>query len=259
MGARQLLNFVKWFATIGFCALAILVVTALWPAAAANIGTTIVVVKSVTASMQTVSRQLVINDSVEQEELIATAPDAATEIQFVDGTKVTLGPNAKVVLDKFVYDPSPGKGALVLSVSEGVLRFTTGNMAHENYKIVTPTGTLGVRGTDLNILVDSGQTLVQVIDGSVSGSSTDGGVKVFDKGDCFSINGSAKQLGFINPCSANELTFINTQATVMNTMILAAINPTGGTSNFSPIFFDPSPPNVLPPPIVLSQPASPNH
>jgi hypothetical protein len=75
---------------------------------AAEIGTTVVVVSNVMGTVKTVSRQLVINDNVEQDELIATAPDAATQIQFVDGTKVTLGPNAKVVLDKFVYDPSPG-------------------------------------------------------------------------------------------------------------------------------------------------------
>lgn len=245
-----MLNSAKWSARTGFCALIVLAATALWPAMAAEIGTTVVVVSNVMGTVKTVSRQLVINDNVEQDELIATAPDAATQIQFVDGTKVTLGPNAKVVLDKFVYDPSPGKGALVLSVSQGVLRFTTGNMAHENYKIVTPTGTLGVRGTDLNILVGGGQTLIQVIDGSVSGSTTDGVMKIFNKGDCFSITGSARQLGFINPCSVNELSFINTQSTVMNTMILAAINPTGGPQNLV------IPADVVPP-VFVTPPASP--
>ena len=100
--------------------------------AESEIGKTVVVVRTVTGTLATEVRQLVINDGVAQNELIATAPDAASEIEFVDGTKLTLGPRAHVVLDKFVYDPDPSKGAFFLSVSEGVFRFVTGTMAHQS-------------------------------------------------------------------------------------------------------------------------------
>ena len=199
-----MLKLAKWAARTGFCTSAVLAATAPWPAMAENIGTTVVVVKSVTGTVMNVSRQLNINDNVEQAETIATAPDAATEIQFVDGTKLQLGPNAKVVLDKFVYDPNPGKGALVLAVSAGVMRFTTGNMAHQNYTVTTPNGTLGVRGTDFSVGVLNGDTVIQVNDGEVSGTSTDGVPQSYTRGSCFAMHGST--FG----CSGSELNFITT-------------------------------------------------
>ena len=222
-------------ARTGFFALAALAATALCPAMAANIGTTIVVVKSVTGTTSDISRQLVINDNVVTEEMIATAPDAATAIQFVDGTKLELGPNAKVVLDKFVYDPAPGKGALALTVSEGVMRFTTGSMAKENYTINTPNGTLGVRGTDFNILVGNGGTIVQVIDGEVFGTSKDGKKSSYTKDHCFAMHLST------GICSGDEFNFINQQS---NLMIAILVNPTGG-NNGPPN--NPNPNSILPP------------
>jgi ferric-dicitrate binding protein FerR (iron transport regulator) len=228
-------NLIMGSAKTGTCALAVLAATALWPAMAANIGTTVVVVKSVTGTTSNVSRQLVINDNVATDEMIATAPDAATAIQFVDGTKLELGPNAKVVLDKFVYDPAPGKGALALTVSEGVMRFTTGSMAKENYTINTPNGTLGVRGTDFNILVGNGGTIVQVIDGEVFGTSKDGKKTSWSGDHCFAMHLST------GICSGDELNFINSQS---NLMIAILVNPQGGNNGLPN---DPQPNSILPP------------
>jgi FecR-like protein len=123
--------------------------------AALEIGKTVVVVKTVTGQVEQSVRRLVINDGVSQNEIIATEPDAASEIVFVDGTKISVGPRARITLDKFVYDPNPTKGTFFLTASEGVFRFITGNMAHQSYQIKTPNGTIGVRGTELNILVCS--------------------------------------------------------------------------------------------------------
>ena len=220
-----MLKAVIWSARTGMCALAILTATALWPAVAQDIGKAVVVVSNVTGTVKAVSRQVVINDNVEQQEVIATAPDAATEIHFIDGTQIKLGPNAKVVLDKFVYDPDPSKGALVLTISEGVLRFTTGNMSHEDYKINTPNGTLGVRGTALNILVNNGETITQVLNGEVVGNSANGGLQIFTPGACFSINGNPGLASYFNSCSGDELNTINTLASLMDNILL---NPTGG-------------------------------
>jgi len=235
LGAWQMRNLIMGSAKTGACALAVLAATALWPAMASNIGTTVVVVKSVTGTTSNVSRQLVINDNVATDEMIATAPDAATAIQFVDGTKLELGPNAKVVLDKFVYDPAPGKGALALTVSEGVMRFTTGSMAKENYTINTPNGTLGVRGTDFNILVGNGGTIVQVIDGEVFGTSKDGKKSSYTKDHCFAMHLST------GICSGDEFNFINQQS---NLMIAILVNPAGGP-NGPPN--GPQPNSILPP------------
>lgn len=156
-------------------------------AAASDIGTTTLVVRTVTGTLETQTRQLVIHDDVGQNEIIATAPDAASEIEFVDGTKLALGPRARVVLDKFVYDPDPSKGKFFLTVSEGVFRFATGHMDHQSYAITTPNGTLGVRGTEFNFVVEHDKTIVQVLEGEVFGSAGDHFIRNYHRGDYFTL------------------------------------------------------------------------
>ena len=114
--------------------------------AATEIGKTVVVVKTVTGQFEETVRRLVINDGVLQNEIISTESDAASEIVFLDGTKISVGPRARITLDRFVYDPDPSKCVFFLSVSRGVFRFVTGSMAHQSYEIKTPNGTIGVRG-----------------------------------------------------------------------------------------------------------------
>src|SRR5215469_3208972 len=118
-----------------------------------EIGRTVVVVKTVTGQIEQSVRRLVVNDGVQQNGGIATEPDAASEIVFLDGTKISVGPRAQITLDKFVYDPDPSKGTFFLTATQGVFRFVTGSMAHQSYQIKTPNGTIGVRGTELNIMV----------------------------------------------------------------------------------------------------------
>jgi ferric-dicitrate binding protein FerR (iron transport regulator) len=178
--------------------------------AESEIGKTILVVRTVTGTLATEVRQLVINDGVAQNELIATAPDAASEIEFVDGTKLTLGPRARVVLDKFVYDPDPSKGAFFLSVSEGVFRFVTGTMAHQSYSIKTPNGTIGVRGTVFNMLVFSNSSIVQVVDGEVFGTAADGAPRAFRGGEYFTMQRAT------GPSDHDDKTTIDAQVALMD-------------------------------------------
>ena len=153
-----------------------------------EIGTTIVVVRTVYGTLQTETKQLVVHDGVQQNELITTAADAASQIEFIDGTKLALGPRARVTLDKFVFDPNPSKGAFVMSVSEGVFRFVTGSMDHSNYAITTPSGTIGVRGTKFNLLVLNDRTICQMIDGEAFGKSGDDPVvKGYHGGEYFTM------------------------------------------------------------------------
>jgi len=176
---------------LGVFVAALVSATAFIPAKAANnIGSTVVVVKTVTGELETVVRQLVLHDGVAQNELISTGADAASEIDFIDGTKLRLGPRARVTLDKFVYDPNPGKGAFYLTVSEGVARFATGNMDHQSYSIATPNGSLGVRGTAFNFVVDHTHTIVQVVFGDVWGESDDHKEKDYGAGSYFTMEGS---------------------------------------------------------------------
>ena len=67
---------------------------------------------------------------------------------LVDGSTFTVGPGSSLVIDKFVYNPSSGKGALVASFSKGALRFVGGKLSKNDpgVKVKTPAGELTVRG-----------------------------------------------------------------------------------------------------------------
>jgi hypothetical protein len=78
--------------------------------------------------------------------------DAAGKLQvlLLDETVFTLGPNADMVLDEYVYDPDTHEGKIAARVTKGVFRFVTGRVAQRDPKkmqVRLPAGTIGIRGT----------------------------------------------------------------------------------------------------------------
>ncbi len=68
-----------------------------------------------------------------------------------DETLLTLGANADIVIDAFVFDPEASKGTALLTVVEGAFRFTTGKlsgMTEKAIEVKTEFANLAVRGTD---------------------------------------------------------------------------------------------------------------
>jgi hypothetical protein len=143
---------------------------ALWPspvAAEIAVGAARLVVADVSARTAVASRRLAAADEVRFQELIATERSSAAVIQFVDGTELAIGEQARVKLDEFVFDPGAA-GKLDLSLEFGALRFSTGSMAKPAYKIATPSATLAVRGTEFDLAVDGdGVTYLVVRHGAV--------------------------------------------------------------------------------------------
>jgi len=158
-------------------ALALVAASVAAPAMAAKpsgIGITSLVVRDVEGKSEEEIRRLSLQDSVYQNEIVKTGLESASELKFADETRISVGPNSSIVLDEFVYDPDPGEGTFALKVTEGVFRFFSGNMASSNYKIETPTVTVGVRGTVL-VMVTRGDGAVAVI------MESDDGVEVTNR------------------------------------------------------------------------------
>jgi hypothetical protein len=87
--------------------------------------------------------------------LIRSQAESIANLQFVDQSKLSVGPNSQVRLDKFVYDPNRKAGSVVIQAGKGAYRFATGVQDSKNYEIKTPYATLGVRGTVLEIVVEN--------------------------------------------------------------------------------------------------------
>lgn len=80
-------------------------------------------------------------------ERVATGADGRTQMLFLDGSALTVGPNSEITLDEFVFEPGTGKGKLALSASRGLLRFVGGKISKGSpVEIRTPSATIGVRG-----------------------------------------------------------------------------------------------------------------
>jgi hypothetical protein len=112
-------------------------------------------------------------DDVFMNELIETEEESAVVIHFADGSKLTIGENAKLTIDKYVYDPAGNSGEAAIKMVRGAFRFISGSIPKENVKLETPTVTIGIRGTELVFdVADDGETEMSTVSGEAD--CTDG-------------------------------------------------------------------------------------
>jgi hypothetical protein len=80
-------------------------------------------------------------------EVVTTNANDRAHIVFLDGTSLTISPNARLVIDRFVYDPDSKNGDLAVTLGTGVLRVVGGKISKQGRITVnTPSATLGLRG-----------------------------------------------------------------------------------------------------------------
>ena len=96
---------------------------------------------------QEAERVLRIGIDVQANELITTNANDRAHLVFLDGSSLTVGPNAQLTIDKFVFDPTTKTGELAINASKGVLRLVGGKISKNNpITITTPSSTIGIRG-----------------------------------------------------------------------------------------------------------------
>src|SRR5262245_51576506 len=140
-----------------------------------DIGTAVEIKNQVTAAQESeATRQLAKRDPVRELEILETARNANGEFILADDTKLALGPNARLALDKFVYDPNKGAGGQVtINFVRGAFRFMTGHSGKEAYELKTPGVSLGVRGTVFDgYVADDGAMVVLLYEGAVNVCAT---------------------------------------------------------------------------------------
>jgi hypothetical protein len=94
-------------------------------------------------------------------ETVRTGNLGRADLVFIDKTNLAVGPTSEVVLDKFVYDPTGSKSSVVLQATRGTFRFVTGTQDHKAYAVNTPYGSLGVRGTTVELAVQQPTMMVK--------------------------------------------------------------------------------------------------
>lgn len=106
-------------------------------------------------------------DVVAMNEVVATGYKSGMSMRFIDETTLKLGEDAKLTIDEMVYDPQNGENdVVVMSLGAGAYYFVSGKVAKQKVTILTPTVTIGIRGTELLINVSAdGATSVGVAKG----------------------------------------------------------------------------------------------
>src|SRR5262249_24106929 len=97
-------------------------------------------------------------------ETVRTGDAAVADLVFLDDTNLSVGPISEVRLDKFVYDPTGSSGKLGLQATKGAVPLVTGSQDKRAYEVRTPFGSVGVRGTVVEIVIREcvpGQPLTQ--------------------------------------------------------------------------------------------------
>jgi FecR protein len=112
-------------------------------------------------------RVLRIGIDVQANELITTAANDRAHLVFLDGSSLTVGPNARLAIDRFVYDPNTQKGELAINASKGVLRLVGGKISKSNaITITTPASTIGIRGGITILSVTEVETIARFVFGT---------------------------------------------------------------------------------------------
>ncbi len=100
-------------------------------------------------------RRLVDGGSIYPGEVVETGAASLGVLAFRDDSRLTLGAASRFRVDSFVFDEkTPSEGRFLVSLLRGSVRALTGLIARSNTRNVsfnTPTATIGIRGTGLDL------------------------------------------------------------------------------------------------------------
>lgn len=134
------------------------------------------VTPSADAALDGETRTLKVGSDVFIGDLVQTGPKGQVQILFADDTELVVGPHSSLEIEDYLIRNDGSAGQLAVNMLSGAFRFATGDSAKARYRIDTPTGTIGVRGTGFDVFVlKSGVARVMMYHG-VTLSCADGSV-----------------------------------------------------------------------------------
>ena len=146
--------------------------------AAEEIGKAVAVTVTVTGD----DRPLSASSAIHRDERVRTSSSGTGQFMFRDGTKLAVGPNSSLVLDQSIFSGSSSFKKLTLNATRGTFRWVSGKSSSAAYKINTPFGTLGVRGTVFDVYIGSSTAAVVLLEGSAVFCGNDGVCKPLTRG-----------------------------------------------------------------------------
>lgn len=88
---------------------------------------------------------------------LRTGPRSSLGVTFKDETLLSFGPDTDLTVDEYLYAPSQGKLKLGAKMTRGSMNYVSGVIAKlqpDAVTVATPTGTIGVRGTQFLVRIE---------------------------------------------------------------------------------------------------------
>lgn len=125
---------------------------------------------------------LVVGADLQLGDLIKTSAGGHAEILFHDGTKLVVGPGSTLTIEDYLLRDDGSAGKFAINALAGTFRFMSGNAPKDRYRIDTPAGTIGIRGTEFDFVVNGRQgTQVLMYDGATELCARDGNCSVISE------------------------------------------------------------------------------
>ena len=96
-------------------------------------------------------------DLVELADVVTTGAHSSVGITLIDNSRLSVGPNSRIEIKQFRYNPTTQEGESVTEIRRGTLAIVSGQIAKRSpdaMTVQTPTTILGVRGTTFAVKVD---------------------------------------------------------------------------------------------------------
>jgi hypothetical protein len=96
-------------------------------------------------------------DAVFAADALRTGEGGSVGVTLKDDTRLSLGSNSEVRLDRYVYAPGSEGVGMVLKFVRGVAAYVSGRMARlapDSVRLETPAAIVGIRGTTLALSVE---------------------------------------------------------------------------------------------------------
>ena len=138
-----------WGRPIGLCLVLICLCFGL--TLAADAAESVGVVTKVVNQARVGSAAAVAGAPIRMGDRVSTGVNARLQVTFRDNSVLTLGEQANVLVDRYVFDPERSKGEILLKSTQGALRFAGGKlkqMTDKKIGVTTPVAALAVRGTE---------------------------------------------------------------------------------------------------------------
>lgn len=121
------------------------------------------------------TRLLTVGTDVFIGDRVVTGAEGQVQIKFSDNTKLVVGPSSALLIEDYLIRNNGSAGKFAINALNGTFRFVTGNAPKDSYVINTPTGTIGVRGTVVELRVFGDLTHFMVTEGKAFGCPKGGG------------------------------------------------------------------------------------